>query len=126
MTTTHEVMRLVDAYIKCENPPTRTEICAAVDSLVADAEQWRKYKFRKDEVIAAGMGRNPLRSSTEIPNRMIDASNEPTDSQRLDWALPILTGHDSENADALAMNLAMQLMRGLDGRAAIDAAMEAT
>lgn len=34
---------------------------AEVEVLRADAESWRKYKARKDAVIAAGMGRNPLR-----------------------------------------------------------------
>ena len=34
---------------------------AEVEALRADAESWRKYKARKDAVIAAGMGRNPLR-----------------------------------------------------------------
>ena len=33
------------------------------DALALDAESWRKYKARKDAVIAAGMGRNPLRES---------------------------------------------------------------
>lgn len=42
------------------------------------------------------------------------------DSERLEWALPILTGADSDDADKLAMKLALALMRGLDGRAAID------
>lgn len=32
-----------------------------IEALRADAESWRKYKARKDAVIAAGMGRNPLR-----------------------------------------------------------------
>ena len=31
------------------------------EALRADAESWRKYKARKDAVIAAGMGRNPFR-----------------------------------------------------------------
>lgn len=34
---------------------------AEVEALMADAEQWRAYKARKDAVINAGMGRNPLR-----------------------------------------------------------------
>lgn len=32
-----------------------------IESLREDAEKWRTYKARKDAVIAAGMGRNPLR-----------------------------------------------------------------
>ena len=35
----------------------------AIEELVADAEKWREYKARKDAVIAAGMGRNPLRDT---------------------------------------------------------------
>ena len=34
---------------------------SAIEELATDAEQWRKYRTRKDAVIAAGMGRNPLR-----------------------------------------------------------------
>lgn len=30
-----------------------------------DAELWRKYKSRKDAVIAAGMGKNPLRQEVQ-------------------------------------------------------------
>lgn len=32
-----------------------------IEALKADAEQWRKYKARKEAVLAAGMGRSPLR-----------------------------------------------------------------
>lgn len=35
------------------------------DAFKADAEQWRAYKSRKDAVIAAGMGRNPLRKEAK-------------------------------------------------------------
>ena len=38
-------------------------LTAEVERLRADAESWRKYKARKDAVIAAGMGRNPLRDA---------------------------------------------------------------
>ena len=37
------------------------EAQGTIVSLKTDAEQWRAYKARKDAVLAAGMGRNPLR-----------------------------------------------------------------
>jgi hypothetical protein len=37
------------------------KLIAERDAFKVDAESWRKYKQRKDAVIAAGMGRNPLR-----------------------------------------------------------------
>lgn len=48
------------------------------------------------------------------------------DTERLEWALPLLTGCDSDVANARARALAAALLLGLDGRAAIDAAMGKT
>ncbi|NHZ83699.1 hypothetical protein F2P44_31190 [Massilia sp. CCM 8695] len=47
----------------------------------------------------------------------------PTDTARLDWTLPLLTGAVSDVADLRAAALAAALIAGLDDRAAIDAAM---
>ena len=44
-----------------ERDDLKVELAAAQ----ADAELWRKYKARKDAVISAGMGRNPLRQETK-------------------------------------------------------------
>lgn len=38
---------------------------AVLEKLRVDAKRWRDYKARKDAVIAAGMGRNPLRGQGE-------------------------------------------------------------
>jgi len=38
---------------------------SAIEGLVRDAESWRAYKARKDAVIAAGMGRNPMRKGEQ-------------------------------------------------------------
>lgn len=46
------------------------------------------------------------------------------DSDRYKWALPILTGTCSVEADKRTIALAMQLGIGLEGDAAIDAAMK--
>lgn len=46
------------------------------------------------------------------------------DAERYHFILPIVTGIDSDNADKIAMAIATQLMKGLDGDAAIDAAMQ--
>ncbi len=35
------------------------------EALRQDAEKWRAYKGRKDAVLAAGLGRNPLREGDE-------------------------------------------------------------
>lgn len=48
------------------------------------------------------------------------------DAARFDWSLDLLLGDDASEADQKALELSRQLMRGLDGRAAIDAAMEVT
>ena len=42
-------------------------------ALRADAESWRKYKARKDAVIAAGMGRNPLRTEAQRKSDAFDS-----------------------------------------------------
>lgn len=47
------------------------------------------------------------------------------DAARLNWALPILVGDDSDLANARALALAAQLIKGLDGKPALDAAMKA-
>ena len=46
---------------------------AEVEALLADAESWRKYKARKDAVIAAGMGRNPLRTEAQRRSDAFDS-----------------------------------------------------
>ena len=45
------------------------------------------------------------------------------DTDRLDWVLSFAGGDDSPLADKRTMQLAKALMTGLDGRAAVDAAM---
>lgn len=47
------------------------------------------------------------------------------DANMLNWVLPILTGEDSDAADKKALVIASALMSGLEGRAAIDKAMNA-
>jgi len=46
------------------------------------------------------------------------------DAKRYRWALPILVGTSDAVADKRTIALACQLMNGLDGDAAIDAAMK--
>lgn len=47
------------AVMECDE--ARAALSDALAEVVRDAELWRAYKSRKDAVIAAGMGRNPLR-----------------------------------------------------------------
>lgn len=51
----------IDALIAANEALTKENA-----ELRADAERWRKYKARKDAVIAAHMGRNPLRHDEAI------------------------------------------------------------
>ena len=57
----------------CDDVKRRVDECMALraerDALKADAEQWRAYKKRKNEVIAAGMGKKAMRdsSTTDTP-----------------------------------------------------------
>lgn len=46
------------------------------------------------------------------------------DAARFQWILPILTGDDDGQANVKTMKLAGALMVGLDGIAAVDAAMK--
>ena len=46
------------------------------------------------------------------------------DAARLDWLLPVVTGVSDDEADNRTLGLARQLVNGLDGRQAIDAAMK--
>lgn len=46
------------------------------------------------------------------------------DTVRLDWVMLILNGTESKEADNRAMLLAMQIISGLEGRAAIDASLK--
>jgi hypothetical protein len=47
------------------------------------------------------------------------------DAERFAWCLIILTGADCEEANDKTMFIAHALLSGLDGREAIDAAMQA-
>lgn len=47
----------------------------------------------------------------------------PTDQQRIDWLLEVITGGDTKEADSKALCLAKALMTGLEGRELIDKAM---
>lgn len=47
----------------------------------------------------------------------------PTDTQRIDWVLEVITGGDNEEASRKTYALAQALMTGLEGRALIDKAM---
>ncbi len=70
---------------------------------------------QRDEALIA-----ESKAITELAQVKAERDAAAADSERLEWALPILTGADSDDADKLAMKLALALMRGLDGRAAID------
>ncbi len=48
----------------------------------------------------------------------------PTDSQRVEWLLPVVTGEESFTANQRTAILGACLMAGLDGRKALDRAME--
>jgi hypothetical protein len=47
----------------------------------------------------------------------------PTDTQRIDWLLDVITGGDTAEADRKTYTLAKAMMTGLEGRALIDKAM---
>jgi hypothetical protein len=48
------------------------------------------------------------------------------DAERMDWCLPLLTGGENAETNARTMALVMALLRNLDGREAIDAAIAAS
>ena len=52
-----------DSYYSKSTTSRLKILRTAIEELAADAEKWRAYKTRKDAVIAAGMGRNPLRET---------------------------------------------------------------
>ena len=52
--------------------------------------------------------------------------SEPTDTQRLDWLMPVVSGEDGQVATQRTIALGLMLLSGLEGRAAIDKAMETT
>ena len=59
----------------------------------------------------------------DIRNLLAELDAARRDAKRFEWSLDLLLGNDFQEADAKTIRLAKQLMRGLDGRAAIDAAM---
>ena len=71
MKTANGIMALIQEYASDCNDSyysklTRERLVAlkvVVEELHRDAAKWREYKARKDAVIAAGMGRNPLRET---------------------------------------------------------------
>ena len=66
MTTPQEARELAEHYADTSlAKSTLRSLASQVEALTADAEQWRAYKARKDAVIAAGMGRNPLRQAVK-------------------------------------------------------------
>lgn len=75
--TTIEQARAVEQRLRettfSSDPRTFMEGAITIAALIAelkaaqkDAALWREYKSRKDAVIAAGMGRNPLRHDAAI------------------------------------------------------------
>jgi hypothetical protein len=61
---------------------------------------------------------------TQIQRLVAENYELEKDAVRYRFVLPIITGHDSDEADVLAMSIAVQLAHGLDGNSAIDAVME--
>jgi hypothetical protein len=56
------VEQLTEEHIEMANQVIRLEI--ERNSLKPDAEKWKAYEARKEKVIGAGMGRNPLRKES--------------------------------------------------------------
>lgn len=52
-----------DSYYSKSTAARLKILRTAIEELHGDATKWREYKARKDAVIAAGMGRNPLRDT---------------------------------------------------------------
>ena len=74
MTTIEQAKQVEQRLRKCAvteiSPWDAADIIASLiaelESAQKDAALWRAYKSRKDAVIAAGMGRNPLRDDAAI------------------------------------------------------------
>ncbi len=49
----------------------------------------------------------------------------PTDTQRLDWLIPVITGEDTPETNVRTLQIGRQILRGKSGRDAIDGAMKA-
>ena len=64
MTTPTEARKLASHYDDPDANALR-DLADQLEALTADAENWRAYKARKDAVIAAGMGKNPLRQDVK-------------------------------------------------------------
>lgn len=67
MRTVEQIMELADEYANYSQHGvtslSRTILRTAIEKLHRDASKWHEYKARKDAVIAAGMGRNPMRDT---------------------------------------------------------------
>ena len=100
---------------------------AGWDGLVPTAEERRDEKREAQDKIDRETGAAwRINSSLGVwfPFTAEELVKLRQDKDRLEWILPIVTGVDSDNADCKAMAIAAALMAGLDGRAAIDRAME--
>lgn len=61
--------------------------------------------------------------ATEVEKNASQAPAGPTDTTRLDWVIPVISGSDTPDANVRTLQLGRALMRGKEGREAIDAAM---
>lgn len=76
------------------------------------------FKARSEPVTA-----DTLKRLASLKPGLIQIMPDDEDTKRLDWLLPVVSGESNSTADGRTMALAIQLSQGIDGRAAIDAAM---
>ena len=68
----HEVENLVEENAALKQQIEQGKRDAVPEDIRKDAESWRAYKKRKDEVIAAGMGKKILRDAAAPKQEKLD------------------------------------------------------
>ncbi|MNK75245.1 hypothetical protein D3C87_947820 [compost metagenome] len=66
-----------------------------------------------------------LALATEVEKNASQPAPGPTDTQLLDWVIPVISGEDTPDANVRTLQIGRKLMAGLSGRDAIAAAMKA-
>ena len=96
------------------------------DTLTDELREWAKRPEAGHFPVLLGEAADhiiDLRASLAAAQVEIAALRE--DAERLEWALPILSGDDTPEATARALKLACAVLMQLSGRAAIDSARKA-
>jgi hypothetical protein len=117
----------VSALVKLEDAQTLLDAKdGEIQILTAEKENLESANKRmKDRLETAELFNAETIDQIAAVKMLGEIQRQRKDTERLDWILSFAIGDNTELADSRTMALAQQILAGLDGRAAVDAAMQA-